>query len=237
MLRLADPAEELLLALDELVAALLELLVLLVLALLEEPRFVVEVLPDAVVVRTVVSDAPESLTRLLTVVWLDEALGVLLFAVLRLAEPVELLDVVALRLLEPEAALLVALEVAALRLAELLEVAALRLAELPEVAALRLLELEAALLAALEVAALRLAELLEVAALRLAELPEVAALRLLELLEAAPLPVTEPPRVEPLLVTEDASYDSRMSRALAARPLVAEATLALRTVNERSGCC
>ena len=99
---------------------------------LDEPRFVVEVVPEALVVRVVVSCEPDSLTRLLTVVWLVDALGVLLAAVLRLV---------------------------------------------PVVAALRLVLL-------------------------------VAALRLVPVvLEDAPLPVTlvVPPRVEPVLVTDDAS--------------------------------
>ena len=174
---------------------------------LDEPRFVVEVVPEALVVRVVVSCEPDSLTRLLTVVWLVDALGVLLAAVLRLV-----LLVAVLRLVPAVAALrlvLLVLLVAALRLVPLvaalrlvLLVAALRL--VPVVAALRLVPVMAALRLVPVVAALRLVPV--VAALRL--VPVVAALRLVPVvLEDAPLPVTlvVPPRVEPVLVTDDAS--------------------------------
>lgn len=171
------------------------------------PRLVVEVTPEALVVRVVVSCEPVSLTRLLTVVWLVAALVPELVALdlaALLPEVVVVLRVVgvvvaALRPVLPEvvAVRLVLLEVAAVRLV-LLDVAAVRLL-LPEVAA-----------------AVRLVPLLAVAAVR-----EV----LLALREAGEL----------LLVTAVDSYFSRTSRALAVRLVLLDAIFALRTVNERSG--
>ena len=197
----------------ELAGAALRLLELLAGVLAVEPLLVVEVEPEGVVVRVVVSDEPDSLTRLLTVVWVVAALEL---------EPVEVdLDA----LLPVVVVLRVAGVVAVLALRELLlDVAVLR-ELLPEVAVERLVLPEvAAERLVLPVVAAEREELLEPAAVR-AVLLEVAALRAVPLLR------------ELLLVTEVASYCSRMSRALATRLVPLVATFALRTENERSGCC
>lgn len=111
------------------------------------PRLVVEVTPEALVVRVVVSCEPVSLTRLLTVVWLVAALVPELVALdlaALLPEVVVVLRVVgvvvaALRPVLPEvvAVRLVLLEVAAVRLLLPEVAAAVRLVPLLAVAAVR----------------------------------------------------------------------------------------------------
>lgn len=171
------------------------------------PRLVVEVAPVELVVRVVVSCEPDSLTRLLTVVWLVAALEagavdlvallpvvVLLVAgAVVVAEPRLVLPVVVVALLEPVVVVAVRLPVVVVALLEPVVVAE----RLPAV----------------------------VVAVRL--VPDVAAVRevLLALRVAGEL----------LLVTAVALYCSRMSRAFATRLVPLVATFALRTVNERSG--
>lgn len=211
VLRAAEAAVELLRLLLEVAALRLEVAVLrlaeLVAGAAVEPRLVVDVAPEGVVVRVVVSEEPDSLTRLLTVVWVVAALEGVLVELDLAAVPV----VVVLRV--------AGAAVEALRLLEE-AVDALRLPEVVVVA----------LLAPVEVVAVRL--LLVVVAERA---DEPAAVRAVLLAVDAERAVLLAVRLL-LLVTEEASYASRMSRAFAVR-LELDATFALRTVNERSGCC
>lgn len=135
----------------------------------------------------------------------------------------ELVEVDLDALLPVVVVLRVAGAVAVLALRELLLVVAALRELLPEVAVERL--------ALPEVAAERL--VLPVVAAEREVLPAAVRAVLLEVAAVRAVPLLR----ELLLVTEVASYCSRISRALVARLVPLVATFALRTENERSGCC